>query len=203
VVPSLIINILVVAILIPQPLLHGSLHLNLRTWNLNSPAGTKSDQYPDPIIKMGAFSNRRYDAEHAYGYSVQLWREQNRVFGFLLWSRGLKEDTPTGLLEDVRYDPRTGQLTFFARLTTGLFSNRQFSMVPSRDVLRFKGLLKGRNIIGTLEIANALTPTEVPRREKIKLKLSEKESEIMIEAQSYSDWSSKADEILKFRGPKW
>jgi hypothetical protein len=58
-------------------------------------------------------------------------------------------------------------------------------------------------MIGTLEIANALTPTEVPRREKIKLKISEKESEVMIEAQSYIDWGEKAEEILKFRGPKW
>jgi len=76
-------------------------------------------------------------------------------------------------------------------------------MVPSRDVYRFKGMLKGRHIIGTLEIANALTPTEGPRREKIKLTLSEKESEVMIEAQSYVEWREKADEILKFRGPKW
>jgi len=58
-------------------------------------------------------------------------------------------------------------------------------------------------MIGTLEIANELTPTEVPRREKIKLKISERESEIMIEARSYIDWRVKAEEILKFRGPKW
>ena len=50
---------------------------------------------------------------------------------------------------------------------------------------------------------NELTPTEVPRREKIKLKISEKESEVMLEAQSYIDWREKAEEILKFRGPKW
>ena len=145
----------------------------------------------------------RYDSEHAWGYTAELWREQNRIFGFFLWSQGLMGDTPTGLLEDVRYDPRTGNLTFLARLTTGLFSNRQFNMVPSRDVLRFRGVLKKRQLIGTLEIANALTPGEAPTREKIKLTLSEKESEVMIEAQSYSDWKLRADEILRFRGPKW
>jgi hypothetical protein len=76
-------------------------------------------------------------------------------------------------------------------------------MVPSRDDFRFKGVLKKRHMIGTLEIANALTPTESPRREKIKLTLSRDESEAMIEAQSYGEWSEKAAEILKFRGPKW
>ena len=160
-------------------------------------------QSTNSIIKLGAFSNMRYTAEHAYGYKAELWREQNRIFGFFLSSQGLMGDTPTGLLEDVRYDPRTGELTFQARLTTGLFSNRQFNMVPSRDVFRFKGVLKGRHLIGTLAIANALTPTEVPRRDQIRLTLSQKESEVMIEAQSYADWREKAEEILKFRGPKW
>jgi hypothetical protein len=145
----------------------------------------------------------RYTDEHAYGYTAELWREQNRIFGFFLSSQGLMGDTPTGLLEDVRYDPRTGELTFQARLTTGLFSNREFHMVPSRDFFRFKGTLQGRHMIGTLEIANALTPTEAPTRHKIKLTLSEKESEVMIKAQNYVDWTEKAKEILKFRGPKW
>jgi hypothetical protein len=199
----MISNILVLALLFPQALPPASLQLNLLTLNLNSASSTAHHQSPNSIIKIGAFSNMRYDAGHAFGYTAQLWREQNRIFGFLLSSEGLMGDTPTGLLEDVRYHPRTGELTFRARLTTGLFSNRQFNMVPSRDVFRFKGVLKGSHMIGTLEIANALTPTEVPRREKIKLKISEKESEVMIEAQSYIDWREKAEEILKFRGPKW
>lgn len=76
-------------------------------------------------------------------------------------------------------------------------------MVPSRDILRFRGTLKGRQLRGTLEISNALTPAEPPRREKIKLMLSKRESEVMIDARGYGDWKLKADEILKFRGPKW
>ena len=196
-------SILVLAILFLQSLRPASLQAKFLTPNVNSASSTTHHQSTKPIIKVGAFSNMRYTAEHAYGYTAELWREQNRIFGFFLSSQGLIGDTPTGLLEDVRYDQRTGELTFQARLTTGLFSNREFHMVPSRDVFRFKGMLKARHLIGTLEIANALTPTEAPRREKIKLTLSEKESEVMIEAQSYDDWREKAEEILKFRGPKW
>src|SRR5258705_2595764 len=199
----MISNILVLAILFPQALPPASLQLNLLTLNPNSAPSITHHQSPNSIIKIGAFSNMRYDAEHAHGYTAELWREQNRIFGFLLSSQGLMGDTPTGLLEEVRYEPRTGKLTFRARLTTGLFSNRQFNMVASRDVLGFKGVLKGRHMIGTLEIANELTPKEVPRREKIDLALSEKESEVMIEAHSYIDWRGKAEEILKVRGPKW
>ena len=145
----------------------------------------------------------RYTTEHAYGYTAELWREHNRILGLFLWSEGLMGDTPTGLLEDVRYEPRTASLSFLARLTTGLFSNRQFSMVPSRDMVRFRGTLKGRHLRGTLEISNALTPEAAPKREKVDLTLSKKESDVMIDAKSYSDWKLQADEILKFRGPKW
>lgn len=197
-------KVLVIAILFPRTLVPASLHLNSVVPNLDCGfSGAHHGQSPNPILTIGAFTNMRYDQEHAYGYKADLWRERNRIFGFFLSSQGLKGDTPTGLLEDVRFNPRTGQFAFRARLTTSLFSNRVFHRVPSRDVFRFRGVLRGDRMIGTLEIANALTPAEAPRREEIKLKRSKKESEVMVEAQSYDDWKSKAEKILKFRGPKW
>jgi hypothetical protein len=199
---SAISNLLLLAVLCPDAR-PSSQQLNARRLDLGSLSLPAQEQPPAPIIKIGALSNMRYTSEHAYGYTAELWREQNRIFGFFLWSEGLIGDTPTGLLEDVKYDPRNGNLSFVARLTNGLFSNRQFSMVPSRDILRFRGTLKGRHLKGTLEISNALTPEDAPRREKIDLTLSKNESEVMIEAESYRDWKLKADEILKFRGPKW
>ena len=192
---STITKLLVLAVLCP--------HLSAPDLSLDSVSIPAHGQARTPIIKIGAFSNMRYTSEHAYGYKAELWREQDRIFGFFLWSEGLMGDTPTGLLEDVRYDPRTGSLSFFGKLTTGLFSNQKFSRVPSRDLLRFKGTLKGRHLRGTLEISNALTPEDAPKREKIELTLSKKESEVMIDADSYDAWKLRADEILKFRGPKW
>src|ERR1700719_513521 len=77
-------------------------------------------QAPRPITFVGEFSNMRYTEEHAYGYSVQLWREGSAVFGLLLASEGLAGDTPAGLLEDLKYDPRAGKLSFQAKLTMGV-----------------------------------------------------------------------------------
>src|ERR671929_129905 len=73
----------------------------------------------DAVRRLGVFTDMRYTVEHQYGYSVELWREKDRAFGFLLVSAGLAGDTPTGLLEDVAYDLKTGRLTFRARLSTG------------------------------------------------------------------------------------
>ena len=197
-------NVLPIVILFPHMLAPASLHSDPVIANSDSVSSAlNQSQSRKPIVTIGAFSNMRYTSEHAYGYKVELWRERNRIFGFFLASQGLQGDTPTGLLENVKFNPRTGQLAFRARLTTSLFSNRRFHMVPSRDVFQFTGVLKGNRMIGTLEIANALTPTGAPRRKEVKLKRSQSESEVMIEAQSYDDWKRQAEKILQFRGPKW
>ena len=197
-------HILIIAIVLSQILGPAALQSTPVISSLDCAISTAhQSQSSSPVVTIGAFTNMRYDPEHAYGYTAELWRERNRIFGFFLSSQGLIGDTPTGLLEDVTFNPRTGKLTFRARLTTGLVSNRDFHMVPSRDVFRFSGVLKGNRMIGTLEIANALTPSEPSRREKISLKRSQRKSEVLIEAKSYDDWKSEAEKILKFRGPKW
>src|SRR5450759_4216040 len=78
---------------------------------------------------VGIFTNMRYTTEHAYGYSVSLWRAGDCVLGLLEASDGLAGDTPAGQLEDVRYDPRHGALSFTACLTIGLFSDRTRTLV--------------------------------------------------------------------------
>src|ERR1017187_3008288 len=66
-------------------------------------------QDPDrPIRAIGDFSNVRYTEEHAYGYTVELWRDGNSAIGLFLVSEGLQGDTPMGMLENVRFDSRTG-----------------------------------------------------------------------------------------------
>src|ERR1041384_6155831 len=119
-------------------------------------------QRATPIHKIGSFTNMKHIGEHTYGYSVELWRQGDHLFGFFLSSDGLAGDTPTGLLENVRFNPSTGRLSFQAKLTTGLFSNQQYNNVPSRDVFHFSGLLRRSRIKGYLEASNALTPTEAP-----------------------------------------
>src|ERR1700687_2901591 len=104
-------------------------------------------QVPRPITFVGEFSNMRYTEEHAYGYSVQLWREGATVFGLFLASEGLAGDTPTGLLDDLKYDSRSGRLSFRAKLTMGLDARQQ----PSHDLFEFDGKLNTRAVSGVLK----------------------------------------------------
>ena len=155
------------------------------------------------IKRLGAFSNMRFTREHQYGYRVELWQEKDRLFGLLLVSEGLAGDTPTGLLEDVVFDPKTGKLTFRARLSTGSTFNKNNEQVPTRDVYRFNGTLRGQKLTGLLEHTDALVQSAAGTKTNVSLRRSKGESGSMIEAKSYDEWRKEADEILKFRGPKW
>jgi hypothetical protein len=155
------------------------------------------------VKRLGVFTNMRFTTEHQYGYSVELWQERDRLFGLLLVSEGLSGDTPTGLLEDVVFNPKTGRLTFSARLSTGSTFNKNNEQVPTRDAYRFNGTLKGLKLTGVLEHTDALARTTTSTKKNLSLRRSKSESESMIEASSYDEWKKEADEILKLRGPKW
>jgi hypothetical protein len=155
------------------------------------------------IKRLGVFTNMRFTKEHQYGYSVELWQEKDRLFGFFLVSESLTGDTPTGLLEDVVFDSKTEKLTFRARLSTGSTFNKNNEQVPTRDVYQFKGLLKGQRLTGILKYTDALRPSATSTKTNVSLRKSKIGSDSMIEAKSYEEWKNEADEILKFRGPKW
>ncbi len=76
----------------------------------------------EPFRFIGEFSDVRHTAEHAYGYTVQLWQEGNQVFGLFSDASGPAEDLPAGLLENVQFNPSTrrnlisGVLTHVDRL---------------------------------------------------------------------------------------
>lgn len=168
-----------------------------------SPQAKPSGGASTTIAPIGAFSDRTHTGEHAYGHTVQLWRQERRLFGFFLASEGLDGDTPTGLLEAVRWDPRDGTLAFRARLTLGTFHNRRYHGVPSRDVFTFRGTLTPDALVGVLQTANALTPDVPPARKKIRLVRWPQYTQNLLAARTYPEWQEKADVLLRLRGPKW
>jgi hypothetical protein len=155
------------------------------------------------VKRIGIFTNMKFTKEHQYGYSVELWQEKDRVFGFFLASSGLAGDTPTGMLEDAVFNSKTGKLTFKARLSTGSTFDKNNNQVPTRDVYEFDGNLTGQRLSGTLKTKDALVPSTPAKKEKINLQRSRSESASMSKAKSYDEWKKEADEIMGLRGPKW
>ena len=150
---------------------------------------------------LGEFSNVRYTTEHAYGYGVQLWQEEDRLFGLFFAASGPAEDFPAGLLEDVRLNPATMELSFSAKLSAGVDYLGQGKQEPSHDFFTFRGSLHRNFLSGVLTRIDKVQPKSAPTTEQLRLKRF-RNSEA-IEASSYEDWKQKADKILKLRGPKW
>jgi hypothetical protein len=156
-----------------------------------------------PVAVVGTFLNVKYIADDAVGYSLRLWKQGNQIFGLLSVYTGPPSDPPTGILEDVKFDPRTRKFSFSARLSTGLVSGRGYSRVPSRDRFSFSGVLTGKEVSGVLKHADELFPGDRPESKGVRLKYSKALTEDMHPAPAtYAEWKVWADEVLERRGPK-
>lgn len=138
-----------------------------------------------PVKIIGDFTNVQSNGEHQWGYSVELWRHNSKVYGLFSGSSDsmIVGDPPTGILADQVFDKKTGKLSFR-------------TILPSHsyifDGILTKNILKGR-----------LLNTETNETETIILRRSKEfDSETMDEFASYEDWKEYADRILRFRGPK-
>jgi hypothetical protein len=155
----------------------------------------------DPVVFVGEFSHMRQTAEHAYGYSVQIWRQGDKLFGLFSDTSGLSGDTPTGILEDVEFDPQFGKVSFSAKLSVASIYTGNGKQQPTHDLFTFRGMLAGNLLSGVLEHTDKLHSNSQPTTSKVRLVRDRNPS--MIECHTYAEWKQSADQILRFRGPKW
>lgn len=156
------------------------------------------------IEVLGAFSGVKHAHGDAFGYAVRLWKEGDQIFGLFLVYTGAPYDPPTGILEDVKFDPRTGRLSFFTRASTGLTYSQEHRGVPARDRFKFEGVLTRRQLRGNLSHTNELFPDKPATSKRIRLRWSAFQTDVMRPPpQTYSAWKTSVDEILRRRGPKW
>ena len=159
-----------------------------------------AQERPDRRIQpAGVFSNMRFTDEHAYGSTVELWRDGNSLIGVLLVSEGLQGDTPTGILESVRFDARTGALSFNAKLTTGMLMLPGGKEQPSLELFQFTGTLKPAMLTGTMKRSDLRQPSHPASEEQVRLK---SQPPATVAAKTYGEWLREVQEVLKFRGPK-
>jgi hypothetical protein len=91
-----------------------------RSWCCSSGSHSSQTRAFGAVSPVGVFSSVRSTQEHAYGYSVQLWKDDGRLFGLFSAFDGPVGDAPVGLIDDVQYNSKDGKLHFQAKLTTGV-----------------------------------------------------------------------------------
>jgi len=155
------------------------------------------------VAVIGAYSDRVVTGENAAGYTIELWQDEAQAFGFFRGAAGLAEDTPTGLLENVRYDAKDKTLSFKAKLSMGLATIDGQNWVPTRDIYQFEGTLYPDQITGHLIHLNALEPKQPARHQKVTMYRLKDEAAAMARPATYKEWLEMADRVLQARGPKW
>lgn len=153
---------------------------------------------------LGAFSNLRVSGEHAEGVRLDLWRHAEGVIGVLSVAAGLAGDTPVGAIEGVRFDPRTGRLSFYAKLSTGTRYLGADSQPPTRDLYRFAGRLDRAAVIGDLLLEDHLETRRAPQRRRVALRrLASPGGDDPSGAASLATWREWSENLLRRRGPRW
>ena len=163
--------------------------------------GVASAGPPRPFVDVGSYSNFQFTAEHQSGVGVDLWRDGPTLVGLFSYAAGPVGDAATSRLEEVSFEPRTGRISFTAKLTIGQHYCTVHDSVPSQDLVRFSGVLSNKLLYGTYELADNLHPERAPIEEKVVLRRSD--ADPVIRYASREQWESAIDPILKFRGPRW
>jgi hypothetical protein len=128
-----------------------------------------------------------------------LWRHGDVVFGFLS-VEALSGDGPTGRLTNVKFEERSGKLSFEVNLTIGMRILADNSQQPSQDLLRFRGALAKDIISGTLTHSDLLD--RVSGETATRVRLQKQAPHTQMDFKTYADWLAEADKIAPPAGAR-
>lgn len=153
------------------------------------------------VIVVGTFANNDQGDPAQVPCIIELYRVDSKLFG-MLYAAVVNEDMPAGLLEDVRYNSQTGEMSFRSRLTIGVVVMNG-KTVPTEDLVEFSGTLTQTSLSGTAIWTRHDLPTLSPRQERVGLRYSARLSDQMLHSKSYAEFAILSGRVLQARGPKW
>jgi hypothetical protein len=161
-----------------------------------------ANSFGQKVDVIGLFLNVKSDGEHASGYDVKLWKHGENICGLINAHRGLMGDPPTGILENVKFDKKTGKLSFTAKLSLAVTEGKKVDeWIPTHDLFEFDGILSKKTLKGKLKITDKTFTKFRVITKTIKLPFSTLWK--LDNYKNYASWKKYANDILKTRGPKW
>jgi len=91
------------------------------------------------MISIGRFDQvRATPSGHCYGHSLDLWKHGERLFGLHHRHEGLCGDPPCSVIQELKFDPKTGDLEFL-------------SLLPG-EKYKFVGRIEQDKIVGVFDM---------------------------------------------------
>jgi hypothetical protein len=127
----------------------------------------------EKVVLVGYFSNQGIsmvsDSPHISGYSLELYRLNNQMYGRFIRGTG-SEDPVTTSIYDTKYDKNRGHLVFKAKLSEGIESDKNTPEGrPSKDLYEFTGTIKHNAVAGKIEHKSGYEPDKIGQISFIKL----------------------------------
>lgn len=168
----------------------------------NAIAQIRNNNSNTRVQVVGEFLNVKRDRRSgdAHGYSLQLWKSGDQLFGLIAAYAGSDADPPTGLLKDVRFNSASRELSFKTDLSTSIVFDSSHRAIRSKDTLEFKGTLTRQLVQGKLRILSQ--PGNTSSIKRVRLNRSNRLSQDMTAPLTYDEWKIWADTILVRLGPK-
>jgi hypothetical protein len=143
------------------------------------------------VVPVGQFTNITQDAEHCFGYEVDLWRSGDEIEGVFRACSGLVGDRKTAILEHPSYNAQTGKISFETKVSLGSDYLGTGKQKPSQDVFSFAGRLGSNSLAGTL--VHSDTAYESPITSKIPVRMRRNTKDLP-SYRSLEEWHSKVTE---------
>jgi hypothetical protein len=148
---------------------------------------------------LGQFSNMTYSQDHQSGQDVYLWRELNELYGYMEYSLGgALGDYTTARLENARFDPATGTLSFQAR---NPLYDEQGNVI--RNLFVFDGRVGSNAIDGILKCRTAITNEPCENDQKVVWKKVERADTELRRIGNRQDWETFVTQQLNEHGARW
>jgi hypothetical protein len=153
------------------------------------------------MVPAGDYTNMHYYAENGecLGYDLELWKMNGQLYGTLSYCAGLAGDTPTGYLDHLVWDAKTGKLTFDAKLSIGSDGYGKYS----KDFYQFSGKLTAKLLRGKLTHQDMGATPPTAEAETVTLKLDKADTRTMTTYPTHDAWLAFYADIMSMRGPKW
>jgi hypothetical protein len=150
------------------------------------------------IRPVGEYSNIPA-GPRARGFAVELWRVDNDLAGLFIVATGQAGDPPVEALDDIRYNVRTGAISFNATMTTGCDVLPGLKLRPAREIFEFTGVLTQEAIKGKVSRKDAAHSNRSASVESVEL--AKRSDATLIQAGSYNEWKEKAGDLASAREP--
>lgn len=122
------------------------------------------------VVKVfGFYSNEiSSDGEHSSGYSLHLWKFNERLVGLVFYNAGLIGDQAKGQIKDVKFNIANGDISFTSQL--------------NGELINFTGIVQSTKVTGTFSWSTRIDKNQL-------LKSCCKDALIYKDYNSYPAWT--------------